>query len=72
MKAERLAKLLARLQGKKSQAWLAKEMNVTPSRLGTYLRGEIDDISVDFLSHVADYMEIGLVDILPWLKPEDS
>lgn len=68
MRAKRLAKLLAKLQGDKTQVWLAKEMNVTASRLGTYRRGEIEDISVDFLSHVADYMGISLPELMEILE----
>jgi transcriptional regulator with XRE-family HTH domain len=68
MKAKRLASLLSNLKGANSQAWLAKEMSVTPSRLGTYMRGEVDNISVDFLCRLANYMDIGVDELVRILE----
>lgn len=64
MNTKKLTNLLKSMQGAKSQAKFAEEMGVSSSRLGTYLRGEVKEPTVDFLEKVAAYNDTNVNSLL--------
>jgi transcriptional regulator with XRE-family HTH domain len=72
MNLTKLSKLIQDLAGSGSIADLARKMDIKPGTLRTYARNDGGYPSVETLMAIADYMEIGLDELVRMLEEEEK